>query len=206
MSQVKDILAGLSHRGVNRVNVYSSLNVALRLIAKRLRWNDSSLVRGNLDIAVTAPATSADMPADYWGLITAPYILSLRRELRPLPNQQTKMSYPENSIPIYYKMAGATMGLTPGAASDITINGEYWQRPATLVKPSDEIPYNELFDDAIQEALMYVHVNGRDAGSTAAFRELIYSLVDEVVPMLDRPAPTRFQDNAGYNSLLNGDW
>lgn len=206
MSQVKDILAGLSHRGLNRTNVYPSLNNALRLIAKRLRYYDSSLVRGNLDVAVTAPASSVEMPAGYWGLISAPYILSLRRELKPLPNQQVKMSYPENSVPAYYKMFGATMELTPGASSDIVINGEYWKRPATLTKPSDEIPYNELFDDVIQEALMYVHMTGKDAGVTAAFRELVFSLVDEVVPMIDRPGPTRFQDNAGFDSLLNGDW
>ncbi len=207
MSQVKDILAGISHRVPNRTNIYPSLNNALRLIAKRLRYHDSSLVRGELGVSVAALASSASMPEDFWGLVTAPYILSTMRELKPLPNQQVKMSYSGNSTPRYYKMAGHTMNLTPGTASDITINGEYFKRPAALTKPSDEIPYNELFDDAIQEVLIHIHTTGRDANSLMVVRELINSLVDEVVPYIDRAAPVRFEDSAGLDALVNGeDW
>jgi hypothetical protein len=70
----------------------------------------------------------------------------------------------------------------------------------------------EMFDDAIAEALL--HVYGRsnptqqqegespvnDIGSMAAF---IYKSVDEIVPYLERRAPTRFEDDLGLDALAN---
>jgi len=200
MSQVKDVIDGIKHRIPDRTNIYPALNRAVRLVAKRLFYHKSSWVRGALSVSISANASSGSLPDDYWGLIDKPYISTKTYPLEPVPDQNTKLNYTDTSIPIYYEVLGSTIYLFPGSNGAITLNGQYWSRPVALIDPTDTMPYNELFDDAIQEVLLR-EIKGEDINSIQAY---IYKMVDEVVPYTDKFSPRMVDDNAGYNELANG--
>jgi len=199
MSQVKDVIDGIKHRIPDRTNIYPLLNRAVRLIAKRLFYHKSSWVRGALSVTVTADSSSASLPSDYWGLVEKPYVSTDTYPLQPVPNQETKLNYTDNSIPIYYEVLGSTIHLIPGTSSEVTINGQYWARPTELTAPGDTMPYNELFDDAIQEILLR-EIKGEDIQIVQSF---INKSVDEIVPYTDKVAPRTVQDGFNYNGLAN---
>jgi hypothetical protein len=213
MSQVRDVIDGIRHRLPDRINLYPAINRAVRLVAKRLFYHKSAMIQGSLAVDVDAGDSTGVLPDDYWGLMSTPFILGRLDWLRPVPDLATKLSYTHSGTPLYYEVQGlVTLKLWPGTSSDIVVAGDYFQRPAGISKPGDTIPYNEMFDDAIAEALL--HVYGRsnptqqqegespvnDIGSMAAF---IYKSVDEIVPYLERRAPTRFEDDLGLDALAN---
>ena len=209
MSQVKDIIDGIKHRLPDRVNIYPSLNRAVRLIAKRLMYHDSSFVRGALSVTVAEDGTSGALPSDFWGLAGKPYIYGKKRFLEPIPDQRYKLLYTTVSEPRYYELSGTTLNLYPGTSSEISIRGMYWARPAELDDPTDTMPYNELFDDVISEALIHIYGTGMTTGNTAELQmmtAMINQAVDEIVPYIDKQAPRIADDylNLNYYEWDNG--
>ena len=220
MSQVKDVIDGIKHRIPDRTNIYPALNRAVRLVNKRLFYHKSSWVRGALSIYVApyltdqhgsiitdvdgnyieilASASSGILPSDYWGMMEKPYISTKTYPLEPVPDQTTKLEYTDASTPIYYEITGDAIDLYPGSARAITINGQYWTRPARLTKPTDTMPYQELLDDVIQEVLLR-EIKGDDIGAVQGF---VYKAVDEIIPYVDKSGPKRIPDNAGWGGGL----
>lgn len=199
MSQVKDIIDSIGHRLPDKNNLYPALNRAVRMIAKRLMYHDSSLVRGSLSVTISAASASGTMPSDYWGLVGKPYISTETRYLEPVPDPRYKLLYSSNSKPRYYEIVGTTINLYPGWTAGGTIAGTYWTRPTKLTSPMDTVPFNELFDDAIEEALLVTYA-GQDV---SALQNIIYKSVDEVVPYLDKQAPYRAEDAMNLDVLTN---
>lgn len=197
MSQVKDIIDSIGHRLPDKNNLYPALNRAVRLIAKRLMYHDLSMVRGSLSVTISADSSSGTLPTDYWGLVGKPYLSGETRYLEPVPDPRYKLLYSENSKPRYYEIAGTTINLFPGSSSATTVYGDYWTRPTKLTSPMDTMPFSELFDDAIEEALVVTYT-GQDVG---ALQNIIYKAVDEVAPYLDKPATYRVQDTMNLDVL-----
>ena len=206
MAQVKDIVDGIKHRLPDRANIYPALNRAVMMISKRLFYHKSTLVQGSLSVSVDASSSSVSMPSDFFGLMESPYINGKTYALLPVPDQTTKLNYTSDSTPIYYEMRGPTMYFYPGTSSAITINGGYWKKPTALTPPSDEIPFNGLFDDAIQEALIQVYTSDGNGSRVGALQNLISNAVDAVIPYLDLQAPKQFNDNLGLDFYANEEW
>ena len=209
MSTVADIIDGVKHRLPERANIYPVINNAVRMINKRLRVHEVSMIRGSLSVSFSADSSSASLPSDYWGLIEKPYINGKTYALEPVPDQSTKLRYTSNSTPSYYEVVGTSLYLYPGTSSAITINGAYWTQPTTLTKPTDTMPYSELFDEVIQEALMKIYKTGRTSGDPneiGLLRELVREAVDDIAPRLDKAAPKKVPDNMGLDCLTNEDW
>ena len=207
MSTAKDIIAAVSPSLGDRFNVWIDLNQALRLIAKRLRYHMSALVQGDLSEDALAGDEYVIMPDDFWGLIAAPNISTLNYTLEPLPNRQMKLEYKSPGQPRWYELVGKKLILTPSTASDITINGTYFVKPPNISKPSDEIPYNELFDDAIQYALVMKHSSRSEIpAAMQIFTQQLNDSVDEIIPFIERQAPARIPQNSDINYQTNTDY
>jgi len=209
MSTVKDIIAAIKHRLPDRKNLYPALNTAVRLISKRLYYHKASMVQEEFSITVAADTSSKVLPDDYWGLVTKPYISGQTCELDPLPSQETKLQYQTNGTPLYYQVKGQTLHFTPGTTAEITVKGDYFQKEAALTKPSDTMPFFEMFDDAIQEELIHYYMTGDSTGdphTVAMMGAFIKKAVDEIVPYIDKAAPKRFPDALNLDYRANEDW
>jgi len=201
MSQVKDIFDAVKHKLPDRDNLYPAINTALRLISKRLFYNRSNLVRGELDETITADSSSLTLPTDFWGLIGAPYIEDDLSVLKPIPNEEEKLSNTENTNPVFYEIIGQTCYLYPGSSSAETLKGGYWTRPTKITSPLDTMPFAELFDDVIEDALLEVY-----GEKNMGLRQFIYQAVDEIAPYIGRTAVTEVQDAQCLDSLYEEEW
>ena len=209
MSQVKDIIDGIKHRLPDRANIYPALNRAVRMVNKRLFYHKSSMIQGSLAVTIAAAGNSGDLPTDFWGLMERPYITGETWTLEPVPDQETKLRYTDDSIPIYYDVKGWTLYLYPGSTSGCTIGGDYWQRPTAVTSPTDTMPYHELFDDAISEVLIKVYQTGAASGDTSEIslmENFINGAVDQIVPYIEKKAPKRFSDFNSLDFMSNEDY
>jgi len=203
MSQAKDIIDEIAHRLPDRNHVYPALNRAIRMVAKRLKYHNSSKVKGELSVSITADTSSGTFPSDFWGLLGKPYISGKTYTLKPLPDMRTKLIYSSNSVPVYYEVLGNTLNLIPGSTSAITICGYYWQRPTKITAPTNTMPYNELFDDAIQESILHVYAGGTiDPDYITTMEKIIYKSVDEIIPGIEQTPPTRMTNSMSLDSLM----
>jgi hypothetical protein len=147
------------------------------------------------------------MPATFWGLVGKPYISGQQRYLEPVPDPRAKLLYTSDAIPIYYEMSGTTMYLYPGCSAESTLKGSYWSKPTELVAITDTMPYNELFDDAIQEALIHIYTTGLNGGNDLmALTNYINKSVDEIAPYLDKQAVVQAEDSMGLDYLTHEDY
>ena len=164
------------------------------------------MIQGALSVTIAAGASTGSLPSDFWGLLENPYENGETYALKPLPNQETGLVYNTDSTPYYFKITGTTINLYPGSTAGTTINGAYWAKPTALTKMSDTLPFNELFDDAIEEVLIQIYTVEKPV-DLGVIREFLYAEVDAVVPYIDRIAPTRIPDNLHFNSLTeSGGW
>lgn len=207
MSEAKDIIDEISHRMPDKQNLYPALNRAIVLVSKRLKFHDSSLIRGALSVTVSADTSTGSMPSDYWGLLDKPYVSGKTEFLYPLPNDRTKLLHTTDSVPRWYEMVGTTINLIPGTTSEITILGPYWVKPTKITKPTDTMPYNEQFDDVIQEALLNIYITGGvDGNSIGTMKSLINDSIDLIMPGLEQKIPQRTPDAQNLNSYMDGDY
>ncbi|MBI9091812.1 MAG: hypothetical protein JEZ12_21585 [Desulfobacterium sp.] len=208
MSKAADILNAIKHRLPGQIpNLYPTLNNAVRAIAKRLHHNDSTLVRGELTVNVTAGASSGDLPDDFWGLMGRPYIEGQMDTLAPVPDQETELQYAQPSTPQWYRLTNlSAIKLIPGSSAAAVLKGAYFQRPTKITGPTSPIPYNELFDDAIQEALVHLHGTGNTTGNPNDVQMLenyLYPIVDAVSGTIEKAAPKRIRKSNPINGRLN---
>jgi hypothetical protein len=209
MSTVRDIIDAIKHRLPDRVNLYPALNNAVRLISKRLYYHKASMIQEEFSITVAADTSSKALPSDYWGLITKPYVSGLTYNLEPLPNQETKLQYQTDGTPIYYQVKGQTLHFIPGTTAEITVKADYFKKETALTKPSDTMPFFEMFDDAIQEELIHYYMTGDSTGdpnTVVMMGNFIRKAVDEIVPYIDKIAPKRFDDAMNLDGITNEEW
>jgi hypothetical protein len=177
------------------------------MISKRLFYHKSIIIKGELSVTFTAGSSTTALPDNFWGLIGKPYVNGDTVELQPIPNNKEKLFHTTAAQPRYYELAfsstggaysGPQMKLYPGASTETTVNGMYWSRPAKVSKPSDAVPFNEMFDDVIQEAVIHIYQTGLSSGNPSdlgLLKEYINTSVDEIVPYIELSAPVRFEDS-----------
>ena len=210
MSQAKDILNNIKHRLPGRVNIYPAINRAIRLVSKRLFYNKSNLVLGSLSVSILADASTGTLPDDFWGLLDKPYENGETYLLEPVPNQLTELQYTDDSKPKYYKIIDTTLEIFPGTSSNTTINGDYWKKPTAITKPTDTIPFSELFDDVIEEYVIHSFITGSTTGQPqdiSLMSNFVNQQVDSIAPYIANTAPKRIQDSFHLDALVDGsDW
>lgn len=145
---------------------------------------------------ITSDDAYGFLPSDFWGLRAKfePYLDGKTAPLLPLPSQSVALQYTGAGDPIYYKIVGTKIYVTPHTATDYTIIGDYYQKPAEVTVVTSAIPFNELFDDLIAD---YVEIYFRGPLSKSGnmiqiLDKLIKDGVDLVASKHDRKGPTNF--------------
>jgi hypothetical protein len=157
------------------------------------------------NITITSLASYADLPSDFWGFIERPYINTYQYTLAPIPNQDTKLLYINTSgTPIYYDLVGSKMYLYPETSADITINGKYWKKPATISRMDETLPYDELFDDAIQEVLVQTLNFGGliPPEAQAALDAYLFKAVDLIGPHRHKRVPAQMPRGIAWEDFM----
>jgi len=165
-----------------------------------LATTDSVVAAIASSITVTSDDAYGYLPSDFWGLVSdndkdAPYIEGKTTFLVPLPSSSAALQYTGSGEPIYYKIRGTKLYVTPHANANITVIADYYQKPTALTAETDTVPFNELFDDLISE---YVEEYFRGAksdkgGNLAALDKMIKDGVDLVAVRYDRKTPVHSQ-------------
>ena len=197
MSTVLDLLETLELRVEVPKNVYPALNKAIRLVAKRLRYHQSDIITSSYSLSYAADASTASLPSDFWGLTGKPYEDGKSYPLKPLPDKDYKLVWDSSSIARWYRVINTTLEIIPPTASAITVKGDYFQRPTAMSKIDDTLPYNELFDDAIEEYLV-----GAIGGKPDPM--IIQQAVDDTIVNHDRSAPDQLEDDMNWDSMYDG--
>jgi hypothetical protein len=139
------------------------------------------------------------LPTDFWGFCgddpdDYPYVDGYTKVLRPLPNQRRALIENQSmgAIPNYFKIKGTNLHVSPPAGEDLTIKGDYFQRPTTLTATTDTIPFNEIFDDAICEAIATLYEKGLSSQveNTALLQKICFEAVDLIIPKYQQKSPT----------------
>jgi len=74
------------------------------------------------------------------------------------------------------------MTMFPIPIANVTVMGQYYKKPVKLQSMSDAVPFNSLFDFAIQEAVIAVCQMGMAAITDKNFSAILYKQIDEVLP------------------------
>ena len=161
-----------------------------------LAATDSVVAATAGSFTVTSDDAYGFLPSDFWGLRAKfePYLDGKTAPLIPLPSQAVALQYTGAGEPIYYKIVGTRIYVTPHTAADYTIKGDYYQKPTEVTAATSAIPFNELFDDLIAD---YVEIYFRGplskTGNTVQILDkLIKDGVDLVASKYDRKGATNF--------------
>lgn len=174
-------------------------SVAAGVINLDARESVVTAAAAGTSVKITSLADFGYLPDDFWGLVDKPYIDGYTWPLEPLPNQSTKLIYASNSgTPRYYELKGNRLYVTPAAGTDVTIKGDYWKKPTALTGMDDYVPWNELFDDAIEEYLSRVLIAGV-AVTDADLKSYISGAVDMVTPKRSKKAPAQMPGGIRWN-------
>jgi len=87
------------------------------------------------------------------------------------------------------------------AYSNITIRGDYAKKPAKLTTMDDIIPYDELFDDAIQEYLIRMLVAGPISPEALPdMDKILFNAVDLVIAKRTKRTPPQLPPGIDYGA------
>ena len=193
MTEARQLVDAVAHRLPGQHNIYPSIDTAVKHIAKRLFWHKSNMIVSDtgLSLSMTTSDSTVALPSDFWALKGYPYPNGEKWHYDPLPDLGTRLVYSSDGVSKYYEILNATLRLTPPTSSAITVNGDYFVKPTEITQPTSEIPWNGLFDDAIQEFLIKWYAVG--AGGKPEYSMTIASFfndaVDLIVPYRDKTAP-----------------
>lgn len=189
MSTVADIFNRVRHTINPAVyDLYGALNEAVHVVQKRLYQLNSKIIQDDLDIDVEEDDTYGDLPSDFWGLVSYPYLSGKTWHLKPLPSLAVKLSYgSSNGIPAYYEIKSTKIYITPSAGDDYTIVGDYWVKATTLTATTDTLPFNELFDDVLAD-YMKLYMKDPPAGVTNIPQNML-DKIDLVASKREKKAP-----------------
>lgn len=227
MSTVADVLEYIQYRADTDLDLLPTVNFVNRAIAKRLYYlnsdflvkdfnlrlenaseeGDGIVIDGDSEITLATEsvyAGFAELPSDFWGLKSEPYIDGYKYPLAPLPSIQAAMNLGEGGVPLYYKVKHIWILVYPppatGAAMDCI--AEYFFKPSKLTATSDTMPFTELFDDVVAEAIARFYKNGTqmDAENAGLFREFIAEQVDFVATKRERRTPVLMPQGIDWNA------
>ncbi len=153
-------------------------------------------------VTITSDNSYGDLPSDFWGLVSFPYLSGKTWKLKPLPSLATKLVYKSAGIPQYYEIKGSKIYVTPDAGADYTIKGDYFARPTKITDGADTLPYDELFDDVIAEYMKeyFAFMNQGERG-TVLMPTYLRDEIDSIAAMREHKAPyhTNKPDDLGID-------
>ena len=148
----------------------------------------------------TSPITIT-LPNDFFGFSERPYLQGRRILLEPLP-VEAKAVLNSASTPIYYELRGNIATLYPIPVTNVTVMAQYYKKPAKITGITDNIPFNGLFDFAIQEAVVDICQMGMAVLIDKNFTGILYKQIDEVLSFR-APRQVHFRQTVEGNQRNN---
>ncbi len=116
------------------------------------------------------------------------------------PVAKTPLSYEVQTQaigePLYFELKGNDLHIYPSYTEEIIIYGDYFERPTKIEAVGATVPYNELFDDIIEEYIVRIVRSGFTGKSNKSdpilLQEFIYQAVDEVLAARSKTMPGGF--------------
>ena len=155
-------------------------------------------------VTISSDAAHGVLPSDFWGLLSKPWVVGYRWPLLSLPNIETRLVYPGAGVPRYYEIAGSSlMLLVPRVATNLTVSGLYFQKPVSIEDMYDELPWNGLFDDALQEYIIQGLTSGNILSDQmyGAMKRMMTDAVDLVVQKRPKKGPIPMPRGTDYEAL-----
>jgi hypothetical protein len=147
-------------------------------------------------ITITSDDSYGFLPDDFWGLWDEPYFLPPNAfqlledfNLSPVPSTTVEISYISPATPHYYKIRGNLIYLTPHVNRDIVVKADYFQKPTTLTSISDELPWNDIYNDVIYE--ICINLFKKSGVIIKEVQALMNTAIDLVAMKRGRKAPHR---------------
>jgi hypothetical protein len=191
-----------SNTGAYEINTVAAGTITL------VSADNLTAVTAGSEITITSLADRVSLPSDFWGLCgdgkeDYPNIDGQTDVLLPLPSRKTALEAGSASTPEYFIIKGTRMFFSPSTGSDIVIKGDYFKRPAALSALTDTVPFNELFDDAICEAVALLYEKGlsSQAENETLLDKVLFNTVDMIVPGYGRRASTGAQGGIDWASF-----
>lgn len=138
---------------------------------------------------VTSDDAYGFLPSDFWGMKDKPYLDTKTWTLVPLPSQDVDLQYSGPGEPLYYKIRGAKIYMTPHAGDNYTLKGDYFYRPTAVTATTSTVPFNELFDDLIAEYVAMYFRNNATAVERQILDKELKEGVDLAASKYDRQGP-----------------
>jgi hypothetical protein len=193
----------------NYSKLLSVLDLAVKIIAKRLYHHKSHLVKELESIALETDDSSGTLPTGFWGLWpgTYPWIDGKKWCLRPLPDTRTRLLYTSSGEPRYYEILKTTIDVIPATSSDITLKMYCFIKPDTISASTSTIPWDELFDDALAEYLIrYYQEWWEEEAPTPQdllnLKEFLFHAVDQVIAHRDQRVNDQIQDEMDWEGMF----
>ena len=168
-----------------------------------LASTDSVVAAGAGSFAITSDDAYGFLPSDFWGLKPKfqPYLDGYTTPLYPLPSQETAISYTGPGMPEYYKIRGTKIYVTPHTSANYTIIADYYQRPTAVATTASTMPWNELFDGVIADALVAYLRSPADgsAASLSIMDAAIKQTVDIIALKYGRKGPKNFPQSVDWS-------
>ncbi|MFA5378024.1 MAG: hypothetical protein WC455_19895 [Dehalococcoidia bacterium] len=154
-------------------------------------------------VTITSEDEYFDLPSGFWGLVDQPYLDGKTYPLLPLPSEDVRLSYTSAGEPRYYQIKGNKIYFTPHVATDATLKGDYFCKPTEVTAVGDTLPFYELFDDAIGEALVrYYLPDGRfSVENLRAVQEFLFQEVDQIASKYGRGTPSDGKTGIDWENL-----
>jgi hypothetical protein len=149
--------------------MYSAIGIVSDYLASRLFMLGSDLLREEVSLAYEAGVNTADLPFGLIGTIELPFAVNsigdrYAPELTPLPRgMRSILRGAPNGTPRHFEITGDSLVLFPAPAQPCTVIFEASIPPEKPTMPSDDIPFNGLFDYIFREVVLLVMQQGGGA-------------------------------------------
>ncbi len=153
------------------VNIVRAINNVTGAIFFELQKRHSDLVRENLTLVYQAGESSSDLPEDFGGLMTRPYISGRRQPLEPIaPEDKLLFDGKQSTSQKFFELMGGTLLVYPTPATAVTVKGDYAKKPLPVSGMADPIPYTDHFLSTVRIGVLLLNKYGLLYAETNEFK------------------------------------
>jgi len=190
---VQDLLLSLLPRldGSTGVNIIQAANAAVRSIGKELAYRRSDLIRQTVSFNFPA-GKRIGLPVEFLGFSEDPYLLSgnTKIELTPLlPGERADKD--KIGTPQKYELVGAQLYLFPYPDATVTVKGIGFWLPESLYSLTDELPWENMMDELLTEAVFRISSEGLNHAVDPVFRAFIKQELEQMLSVRTGARPRR---------------
>lgn len=175
-------------KGSAGVSYINAVNVVVDLIFKYLWGLRSELIQEVFDEYVPSGASFQELPDGFKGFVSHPYYD--KTEVVELPDGMEVAFNNQTGPPEYYKIVKDKIYVYPKSDRVAHLKTFFFKQPTVLTRVStDSLPFEGLFDDIAEEAIIKILETGKRASLLAdnKFLVLLHADIDKVLAARNTP-------------------